>query len=159
MLNYVIRNILPFFAILFLASCMSGQIDKIQTPSGNPEATFKGETRSEVSGKIVGACASRGRTVEVASDTQVICRDTVLNIAGTGAHVAYKLSMGNSYSSDPEAVYTYNIVKVNGDTKVYVSRYVELNMAFGQNKRENGFGSAKDHNRIVELLQSIGGKV
>ena len=79
---------------------MSGQVDKIQTPSGNPEATFKGETRSEVSGKVVGACAPRGRTIEVASDNQVIFRDTVLNISGTGAHVAYKLSVGNSYCSE-----------------------------------------------------------
>jgi len=154
----MLRIMLPF-AMLFLASCMTGQVDKIQTPSGNPEATFKGQTRSDVSGKIVGACASRGRTISAASDNQVICRDTVLNIAGAGAHVAYKLSMGNSYSSDPEAVYTYNIVKSNRDTKVYVSRYVELSMAMGQNKKENGFSAAKDHNRIVELLKSIGGEV
>ena len=79
---------------------MSGQVDKIQTPSGNPEATFKGETRSEVSGKVVGACAPRGRTIEVASDNQIIFRDSVLNISGMGAHVAYKLSVANSYCSE-----------------------------------------------------------
>jgi hypothetical protein len=32
-------------------------------------------------------------------------------------------------------------------------------MAMGQNKKQNGFAGATDHNRIVELLRSIGGEV
>ena len=153
---------LKFIAIIsiaLIASCGVNQVEKIATPSGNPEATFKNVSKAEVSDKIISSCASRGRMIEKATESSVVCRDTVLNVAGAMAHTMYKLSLGNSYSSDPDVVYTYNITKVKSDVKVYVSRYVELVMPFGQPRRQNGFNAAQDHNRIVSILKSIGGEV
>ena len=153
------KKFIAAIALTTVAACGANQVEKIATPSGNPEATFKNTTKAEVSDKIINACASRGRMIEKASESSVVCRDTVLNVAGAMAHTMYKLSLGNSYSSDPDVVYTYNITKVRGNVKVYVSRYVELVMPFGQPRRENGFNAAQDHNRIVGILKSIGGEV
>lgn len=122
------------------------------TPSGATEMLFP-ESATTVSGKLSGKCIDSRWTVITSSPNEVVC-EAPLNM---GQSIMGQLLMGNSYSTPPRRFFRFNVAEINGISRVQASGWMELQMAFGQVKR-NDFSGPEFHNGAMNFLSAAGGQ-
>lgn len=122
------------------------------TPSGAAEMLFP-EKPQAVVGKISSKCIDMRWTVVNSTSTEVTC-EAPLNF---GQSLLGQMLMGNSYSTPPRRFLRFNVADVNGISRVQASGWMELQMAFGQTKR-NDFSGPEFHNNAINFLSQAGGK-
>lgn len=140
------------FVILAISGCAEPVAKIANTPSGKPEAMFRNARLSEVSNKMVGVCAQVGASVDVAESNRVVCRKALEG----GEAVMTQVLIGNSYSTTPDSVIAFTLVKMGRDVRVYADQYSETIMAFGQPKRVNTMGNA-NFNIMMQVFEKLGG--
>lgn len=122
------------------------------TPSGAAEMMFA-EGPSSVVGKLSSQCMTSGWTVITSSGQEVVC-ESPMNV---GQSILGQVLLGNSYSTPPRRFFRFNVAAVNGVSRVQASGWMELQMAFGQMKR-NDFTGPEFQNSIMSFLANAGGK-
>lgn len=122
------------------------------TPSGAAEALFPGSSEA-TSGVLANVCINRSWTVQSSTPTMVIC-EAPMNF---GQSLAGQLLMGNSYSTPPRRFFRFNIADFQGHSRVQLSGWMELQMAFGQVRRTD-FTDVAFHNSAMNLLIGSGGQ-
>lgn len=122
------------------------------TPSGATEMLFP-EKPQEAIGKLSSQCIDRRMTVISSSTSEVVC-ESPLNM---GQSIAGQLLMGNSYSTPPRRFFKFNVAEVNGISRVQAAGWMELQMAFGQTKR-NDFTGPPFHNNAMQFMANAGGQ-
>jgi len=122
------------------------------TPSGAAEALFPGMPEA-TSSALANVCINRSWTVQSSTPTVVIC-EAPMNF---GQSLAGQLLMGNSYSTPPRRFFRFNIADFQGHSRVQLSGWMELQMAFGQVRRTD-FTDVAFHNSAMNLLVGSGGQ-
>lgn len=122
------------------------------TPSGATEEIFAGPPMETI-GKLSSRCIDAKWSVVSSSTTELVC-EAPMNL---GQSVLGQMLMGNSYSTPPRRYFRFNAATVNGVSRVQVSGWMELQMAFGQTKRTDFSGPAF-HNNMMTFLSSAGGQ-
>lgn len=123
------------------------------TPSGQTEAIFD-KSVSETTDALAGKCIDVGWTVVESTNTVVVC-EAPMNF---GQSLVGTLLMGNSYSTPPRTYYRFNVAGVRGASRVQASGWMELQMAFGQTRR-NDFVGPEFHNGATNFLVAAGGRL
>lgn len=142
-------------AIFFLAVSAPALADEYfaVTPSGAAEMFFP-ETPDKTVGVLTSKCIDVGWTVISSSSTEVVC-EAPMNFGQT---LLGQLAMGNSYSTPPKRYFRFNLANLKGISRVQASGWMELQMAFGQVRR-NDFSGPEFHNSILGFLGSAGGRL
>lgn len=122
------------------------------TPSGATEVLFD-RSGHDVAGALANRCMDARWTVVATSDNQVTC-EAPLNM---GQSILGQLAMGNSYSTPPRRFFRFNIVEINGVSRVQASGWMELQMAFGQVRRTD-FSGPPFHNSLMGFMIGSGGR-
>lgn len=122
------------------------------TPSGATEMLFADDPQKVV-GKLSSACIDAQWTVVTSSTNEVVC-EAPMNF---GQSLMGQLLMGNSYSTPPRRFFKYNVAQVGGVSRVQATGWMELQMAFGQTRR-NDFSGPEFHNSAMSFLGNAGGK-
>jgi len=122
------------------------------TPSGAAEMLFPDKPTAVV-GKLSSRCIDVKWSVISSTPNEVVC-EAPLNM---GQSVLGQMLMGNSYSTPPRRFFRFNIGEVSGISRVQASGWMELQMAFGQTKR-NDFAGAEFQNSIMVFMGGAGGK-
>lgn len=123
------------------------------TPSGATEMLFA-EKPQAVVGKLSSRCMDFKWTVVSSSTSEVVC-ESPLN---AGESILGQMLMGNSYSTAPRRYFRFNVVEVNGISRVQAAGWMELQMAFGQVKRTD-FSGPEFHNGMLNFMAGAGGKL
>lgn len=122
------------------------------TPSGTTETVFGGKPQAVV-GKLSSRCIDLKWSLVSSSSSEVVC-EAPLNM---GQSILGQMLLGNSYSTPPRRFFRFNVAEVNGVSRVQASGWMELQMAFGQMKR-NDFSGAEFHNGMINFMTAAGGK-
>ncbi|WP_338501534.1 PDZ domain-containing protein [Sphingomonas kaistensis] len=123
------------------------------TPSGATETLFADKPQT-VSGQLAARCMDAKWTVVSSTPNHVTC-EAPLNM---GQSILGQMLMGNSYSTPPRRFYRFGIAEINGISRVQATGWMELQMAFGQIKR-NDFSGPEFHNSAMNFMASAGGKL
>lgn len=123
------------------------------TPSGAAEMLFPDQP-ALVAGKISSKCIDAKWTVVNSTPNAVTC-EAPLNF---GQSVLGQMLMGNSYSTPPRRFFRFNVVEFNGISRVQATGWMELQMAFGQVKR-NDFAGPEFINNAMLFLGNAGGEI
>lgn len=145
------RNIVTAVALGVLATPAFADEFFAVTPSGAAEMLFR-DTPETVVGALTSKCIDVRWTVISSSPTEVIC-EAPMNFGQT---LLGQLAMGNSYSTPPRRFFRFNLAKLNAISRVQASGWMELQMAFGQNRRTD-FTGPEFHNSIIGFLAGAGG--
>lgn len=137
-----------------LAAASPALADKILavTPSGAAEMLFP-ENALAVTGKLSSKCIDVKWTVTSSSSTEVVC-EAPMNM---GQAIMGQLLLGNSYSTPPRRFFRFNVAEINGISRVQASGWMELQMAFGQTKRQD-FSGPEFQNGAMRFMGAAGGK-
>lgn len=122
------------------------------TPSGAPEQLFDGTAKDTV-GKLANRCMDARWQIVTTTENQLVCEAPM----SFGQSLMGTLLMGNSYSTPPRQFFRFNVVEINGQSRVQVSGWMELQMAFGQTRRTD-FAGAPFYNGAMTFLSGAGGK-
>lgn len=122
------------------------------TPSGATEMVFA-EPLPDVVGKLSTKCIDAGWTIATSTTNEVVC-EAPMNF---GQSLMGQLLMGNSYSTPPRRFFKYVVSTVNGVSRVQASGWMELQMGFGQVRR-NDFSGPEFHNSAMTFLGTAGGQ-
>lgn len=139
-------------ALVFAASPAIADKTFAVTPSGATEMLFPDDAET-VAGKMSSKCIDVKWTVTSSSRTEVVC-EAPLN---AGQQFVGQLLMGNSYSTPPRRFYRFNIAEISGISRVQASGWMELQMAFGQMKRQE-FTGPEFQNGVMLFMGAAGGK-
>lgn len=138
-------------AMLVATPAMADEVFAV-TPSGGPEAVFDAPAQ-EVIAALTSHCMDSQWQVVAATEMQLTC-EAPLNATQS---VLGQVLMGNSYSTAPRRFMRFNVVHINGVTRVQASGWVELQMAFGQT-RQQALSGASFHNGMMGWLMAGGGR-
>lgn len=136
-----------------LTACATPIDLKKETPSGHPEAVFPRTTVEVVKSKLMQGCTAKGVLVQDVQSNSVVCGKTM---TGSDAMLA-TLTMGNSYSTTPERKVRFMIFKDGDDVKVTAQQWMELQMAFGQVRKQD-LNTNKQRNEMQDFLEKLGAK-
>jgi hypothetical protein len=139
-------------ALLFSSPLLADEYFAV-TPSGAAEMVFS-EAPGEVVGKLSSKCIDAAWKVISSNDREVVC-EAPMNF---GQSFMGQLLMGNSYSTPPRRFFKFNIADVQNLSRVQASGWMELQMAFGQMKR-NDFSGPEFHNSIINFMSAAGGSL
>ena len=149
-------NITKYAVAAVVAASMAtpAYADKVfaVTPSGAAEMLFP-DKPAVVVGKLSSRCIDVKWSVVSSSSNEVVC-EAPLNM---GQSILGQMLLGNSYSTPPRRFFRFNIAEVSGISRVQASGWMELQMAFGQNKRTD-FAGAEFQNSIMVFMGGAGGK-
>lgn len=123
------------------------------TPTGAAEVLFANKPQ-EVTSLIGSACINRGWKLVSSDNNNAVCQ-IELNV---GQHLAASLTMGNSYSTPPLRFAKFNVVQSANGSRAIASNWIELQMAFGQYKR-NDLAGPDVHNSMVDFMVGAGGQL
>jgi hypothetical protein len=123
------------------------------TPSGQAEAVFDA-TGPDTSSRLASGCIDVGWAVVSTTSTVVVC-EAPMNF---GQSLLGTMLMGNSYSTPPRSFYRFNIATLQSISRVQASGWMELQMAFGQIKR-NDFAGPAFHNGAINFMTAVGGRL
>jgi hypothetical protein len=123
------------------------------TPSGSPEAIFD-KTLPETISALGSFCMNRGWSITTSTNNQVTCEVKL----SAGQSIVGQLLMGNSYSTPPRQFVLFSASQLGPSTRVQASSWMELQMAFGQTKR-NEFTDAGSYNAELGMLGTAGGRL
>ncbi len=122
------------------------------TPSGSTEMLFAERPQAVIS-KLSSGCIDRKWTIVSSSTNDVVC-EAPLNM---GQSIMGQMLMGNSYSTPPRRFFRFTVAEVNGISRVQAAGWMELQMAFGQTKRQD-FSGPEFHNGALAFMSVAGGK-
>lgn len=122
------------------------------TPSGMPETLFP-MSSSKTIGSLSGQCMNNRWNVIDSNATSVTCEAPL----SAGQSMMGQLLLGNSYSTPPKRFFRFNVVEVEGVSRVQASGWMETQMAFGQVKRVD-FDGPPFHNNVMGFMTAAGGK-
>jgi hypothetical protein len=122
------------------------------TPSGTPEMLFSGKA-PEVVGQLSSKCMDSQWKVISASGNEVVCEAPL----SMGQSIMGQMLLGNSYSTPPRRFFRFNVVEIEGVSRVQASGWMETQMPFGQMKRVD-FSGADFHNNVMGFMGAAGGK-
>lgn len=146
------KHLVVVAAVIFaLTACAPQQALLKPTSSGYPEGIFFNTTVEIVRSKLIDGCSSRGVMVQEAAGNQVVCGKTMEG----GDAVLAQLVVGNSYSTIPEQKIRFVLYQSGTEVKVSAQQWIELQMAFGQLKRQE-LNNNNQRNYIQQFLFSLG---
>lgn len=122
------------------------------TPSGATEMMFVTKPEGTISA-LASKCMDAKMTVISSTSSELVC-EAPLNF---GQSLLGQLALGNSYSTPPRRFYRFNVATVQGYSRVQVSGWMELQMAFGQVRRTD-FAGPEFHNSLMGFLGAAGGR-
>jgi hypothetical protein len=123
------------------------------TPSGKPEAIFE-KPPADTIAVLSSYCMSKGWSVTTSTASQVGCEVKM----SAGQAILGQLLLGNSYSTPPRQYVQFVAAPLSGGTRVQMTSWVELQMAFGQVRRTD-FDTPAHINSQVLLLLDAGGRL
>jgi hypothetical protein len=125
-----------------------------QTPSGQPEVTFKDTSLGDAASKVANNCMNAGWMIASQGSNQVVCeiRMDLMRSALT------QVLIGNSYSTTPRSFVRVSMAQVGADVRAQANAWVETQMAFGQ-MRQQPYDDANTFNRLMNFLASAGGSL
>ena len=139
--------------MVLLAGCAT-PVDLIKdTLSGYPEAEFKNSTTDTVKSKLMEGCSNKGILVQDTQPNSIVCGK---RMTGNEAFLA-TLLIGNKYSTPPERKIRFIIYQKGQNVRVTAQQWIEVQMAFGQIRREE-LNSNNQRNEIQEFLTRLGGR-
>lgn len=132
-------------AILVVSGCAT--VPPLQTPSQRPEVTISGSTKKEIFDILVNEMLASGAQIKQMNDYSVVFakRDTSL-----GGSILY----GSRYDSTPEMRITYNLVEINGATRVFCNAAMVTNPGSGF-ERVNDVTGGKLAYEIQAMLERL----
>jgi hypothetical protein len=122
------------------------------TPSGATEMMFITKPEGTVSA-LSSKCMDAKMTVISSTASELVC-EAPLNF---GQSLLGQLALGNSYSTPPRRFYRFNVASVQGYSRVQVSGWMEVQMAFGQVRRTD-FSGPEFHNSLMGFMGAAGGR-
>lgn len=120
-------------AAMFMASTPATAAPTIRTPSGQPEAVFKGMALVDAGGKVASACMDLGWTVLNQTSNQVVCESPMNNVF---QQALATMLVGNSYSTPAKRIISVSLAQVGDDVRAQSRSYLESQMAMGQVRQE-----------------------
>ncbi|WP_162899914.1 hypothetical protein [Halomonas sp. JS92-SW72] len=133
-----------------LAGCSSTPVNK-ETRSGYAEAMIPHLSGEEIRDRIVSRCLDRGFSIDTSTETQVVCRQRIDGAAG----IMTWAMIGNSYSTQPDAVLRFTIANSEGAYRVVAQPHAETQMAMGQMQRMDLKANNELRNNIQAFLDSL----
>ena len=122
------------------------------TPSGAAEMLFPDKPPAVIAA-LSSKCIDAHWTVTSSGSNELVC-EAPLNM---GQSILGQMLLGNSYSTPPRRFFRFNVVELNGISRVQASGWMELQMAFGQMKRQD-FSGPQFQNSIMLFMGAAGGK-
>lgn len=116
-----------------------------------PVTVWFDEQGPAVSDKLALLCANFGGEVADQDDRHVLCRKPMTG----GKGILAQALLGNRYSTSPDMMVRFTILKDGSATRVQASQWVELQMAGGQTRR-NDLNGQKQRSDIENALIGIG---
>lgn len=147
------KKIITIVMSFILTACATPVALNKQTSSGYPEGVFSNTTVDVVKSKIMEGCSSKGIMVQDVQSNSVICGKTM---SGNDAFLA-TLAMGNSYSTTPERKVRFMVFQSGSNVKVTAQQWMDLQMAFGQTKKQE-LNSNNQRNNMQDFLEKLGAK-
>lgn len=123
------------------------------TPNGANEVDFPGAPADAIA-KLANRCIDVKFQVTSSSNTTLVCEAAL----SMGQSIVGQLLMGNSYSTPPRRFLQFNASQTDGYTRVQGSGWMELQMAFGQIKR-NDLSGSDFSNSILGFMTAAGGQL
>ncbi|AXY41615.1 hypothetical protein D1793_05065 [Halomonas sp. JS92-SW72] len=105
----------------------------------------------EIRDRIVSRCLDRGFSIDTSTETQVVCRQRIDGAAG----IMTWAMIGNSYSTQPDAVLRFTIANSEGAYRVVAQPHAETQMAMGQMQRMDLKANNELRNNIQAFLDSL----
>lgn len=151
------KIVLASIAILFSASAFAAD---------GPVTVWFQEQGPAVSDRLALLCADFGGEVTDQDDRHVLCRKPMTG----GKGILAQALLGNRYSTSPDMMVRFTILKDGSATRVQASQWIEIQMAGGQTRRndlngqkqrsdlENALIGVGAHNAPPELLPDTPGK-
>lgn len=116
-----------------------------------PVTVWFAEAGAAVSDKLAILCADRNAAVVEQDDRHVVCQREVKG----GKGLLGQALLGNSYSTAPQLMIRFAILRDRDASRVQASQWVELQMAGGQTRRTDVDGK-KNRADLENLLIGIG---
>jgi membrane-associated protease RseP (regulator of RpoE activity) len=123
-----------------------------QTPSGQPEVTFKDTSLADAASKVANNCMNEGWMIASQGTNQVVCEIQMDLMRSALTQVL----IGNSYSTTPRSFVRVSMAQIGTDVRAQANAWVETQMAFGQ-MRQQPYEDANTFNRLMSFLTSSGG--
>jgi hypothetical protein len=145
-------------SVLIAAVCVSAPAfaaDRFfQTPSGQPEVTFKDTSLGDAASRVANNCMNAGWMIASQGTNQVVCeiRMDLMRSALT------QVLIGNSYSTAPRTFVRVSMAQIGTDVRAQANAWVETQMAFGQ-MRQQPYEDTNTFNRLMAFLTSAGGNL
>lgn len=147
------KRLIATLMTLALTACATPIDLKKETASGYPEGVFPRTTVETVKSKLMQGCSAKGVLVQDVQSNSVVCGKTM---TGSDAMLA-TLTMGDSYSTTPERKVRFMIFKDGDNVKVTAQQWMELQMAFGQIRKQD-LNANKQRNEMQDFLEQLGAK-
>lgn len=119
------------------------------TPGGRGEAIFDKPVDDTLS-TLSNLCMNKGWSITTSTTSQLTCEIQL----SMGQSIMGQLLMGNSYSTPPRQFVQFSIGEIGASSRVQVSQWVELQMAFGQVRRNEINTPAAINSEISFLLEA-----
>jgi hypothetical protein len=126
----------------------------VVTPSGQPDAMFRGSSTADAASKIANSCMNQGWQVTEQSPTQVTCEVHVSAMKSALQQVL----LGNAYSTTPRTFIRVSIAAVGDNARAQAIAWTETQMAFGQT-RQNQYSDNATFNNLEGFLIKAGGEL
>jgi hypothetical protein len=117
-----------------------------------PVTVWFAEDMPTVSDKLAILCANRDATVIEQDDRHVLCQRAVSG----GKGVIAQSMLGNSYSTSPQLMIRFQVLRDGKAARVQASQWIELQTAGGQVRRTDLNGS-KQRMELENILIDAGG--
>lgn len=127
---------------------------QVVTPSGQPDAMFRGAPLQDATSKVVNQCMNKGWAVASQSTNQVVCEVPV----GAMKAAFQQMLLGNSYSTTPRTFARFTVAQVGDSSRVQAAAWVETQMAFGQ-VRQQPYTDDETFNGLQGFLLEAGGEL
>ena len=134
----------PLLAFAALASAASAQ-------EGPVTVWFKMKS-PDLSDKLAIICADKSASIVEQDDRHVLCQKEVTG----GKGILAQALLGNSYSTTPQLMVRFTILKDGEFSRVQASQWIELQMAGGQT-RQNEINGQKQRRALEDTLVNAGG--
>jgi hypothetical protein len=117
-----------------------------------PVVVWFGDPPAAVSDKLAILCADTSASVVEQDDRHVLCQRQVTG----GKGILAQALLGNSYSTSPQMMVRFQILRDGTAARVQASQWIELQMAGGQTRR-NDLNDRKARASLEEALLNAGG--
>lgn len=144
------KKLLLFLPVLILAGCVV--LPPLNTPSGRPEITICGVSKSEIMEKTVAASTMNGFNVERTSDYQIVVGKPLSNPMAAALY-------GSQYDSTPEYRLVWTFADV-GNNCIHVGIVIQIVTNPGSSfERITDISTGKDGHDAQQQLEQLKEKI